>query len=73
VVERHLGLVHGLEETRLGLGRGAVDLVGEHDIREDRTGLEHELVLVGLVDRHAEDVGRQHVRRELDPLESGAE
>ena len=40
VVEGDLRLVHRLEQARLGLGRGAVDLVGEHDVGEERAGLE---------------------------------
>ena len=32
----HLPLLHRLEQRRLGLGRGAVDLVGQHDVGEDR-------------------------------------
>ena len=31
-----LALLHRLEEGRLGLGRGAVDLVGQDDVGEDR-------------------------------------
>ena len=42
---RDLALFHRLEQRRLHLGRGAVDLVGQHDVGEDRTGLETELGL----------------------------
>ena len=35
-------LLHGFEQRRLGLGRGAVDLVGQHEVGEDRPGLELE-------------------------------
>jgi hypothetical protein len=35
-------LLHRLEQGRLGLGRGAVDLVGEDDVGEDRARLEDE-------------------------------
>ena len=51
------------------LRRRAVDLVGEHDLREDRPGMELEAAAVAVVDRHAEDVGGQQVARELDALE----
>ena len=40
-------LVHRLEQRRLRLRRGAVDLVGEHDVREDRPGVELEAVASG--------------------------
>jgi hypothetical protein len=39
----HLALLHRLEQRRLHLGRRAVDLVGEHDVGEDRAGLEAKL------------------------------
>ena len=32
-VERHLPLLHGLEQRALRLGRGAVDFIGEHQLR----------------------------------------
>ena len=36
-VDRDLPLLHRLEQRRLGLGRRAVDLVGEQQVGEDRT------------------------------------
>ena len=51
------------------LRRGAVDLVGEDQIREERALLELELMAAALAfDQHvrAADVGGHHVRRELD-------
>ena len=35
-------LLHRLEQGRLRLGRGPVDLVGQDDLREDRPALELE-------------------------------
>ena len=64
-----LVLFHRLEQRRLRLGRGAVDLVGEDHLREDRPGMELEAAAFALVDRHADDVGGQHVAGELDALE----
>ena len=34
-LDRHLPLLHGLEQRRLRAGRGPVDLVDEEDVRED--------------------------------------
>jgi hypothetical protein len=34
--QRDLMLLHRLEQRRLDLGRRAVDLVGQHDVGEDR-------------------------------------
>ena len=39
-VDRNLPLVHRFEERTLRLGRSAVDLVGEENLREDRAGVE---------------------------------
>ena len=64
-------LLHRLEQGRLRLGRRAVDLVGQDDLREDRSADERELAVPArlLDDLGAGDVGRHQVRRELDPLE----
>ena len=65
-VHRHLPLLHAFEQRRLRLRRGAVDLVDEEEIREDRPGPELELVPLLVEDVDARDVGRQQVRRELE-------
>jgi hypothetical protein len=69
---RHRLLLHRLEQRRLRLGRGAVDLVGEQDIGENRPALELETLLPALVfddDVGADDVGGHEVGRELDARE----
>ena len=60
-------LLHDLQQGGLGLGRGAVDLVGQEDGGED--GARVELPLMGLLveDGHARDVAGQQVGGELDP------
>ncbi len=65
-------LLHRLEQGRLGLGRGAVDLVGQDDLREDRARLKLEdAAAVGQLhdDVGADDVGGHQVGRELDAVE----
>ena len=65
-------LLHRLEQGRLRLGRGPVDLVGEHQIGEHRPGLELEFPApLGVLDDHvgADQVGGHQVGRELDPRE----
>ena len=37
-------LVHGFEQRRLRLGRRAIDLVGQQEMREHRTRLELEFL-----------------------------
>ena len=64
--------LHRFQQGRLGLRRGAVDLVREHEIREDRSGLEHEPTASRLVfAQHvgADDVGGHQIRRELNARE----
>jgi hypothetical protein len=52
----HFPLLHGLQQGRLRLGRRAVDLVGQHDIGEDRPAdeLERPFLRLGVA---LDDVG----------------
>ena len=70
--ERDGALLHRLEHRGLRLRGGAVDLVGEEDVAEDRAGLEDHLAAAvrgGLEDVRAEDVAGHEVGRELHALE----
>jgi hypothetical protein len=66
-------LLHRLEQGGLRLGRRPVDLVGEHDVREDRPLHEAEDAPargpVLLDDLRARDVRGHEVRGELDAAE----
>ena len=73
VVDRDLALGHRLEQRGLRARRRAVDLVGEHDVREDRPALELEHLAAAVVDRDADDVARQQVAGELDAAKRAAE
>jgi hypothetical protein len=64
-----LMLFHGLEQRALRLWRGAIDLVGENDLGEDRAGVKLERSAVPVENRNAEDIGRQKIAGELDALE----
>ena len=66
---RHLALGHGFEQRRLHLGRGTVDLVGQHQVVEDRPLLEHEAAGFRAVDLGAGDVRREQIGGELDAME----
>jgi len=57
-VDGDLALLHRLEERRLGLRRGSVDLVREHDVREHGPGLELEALCFLVEDVRADDVRR---------------
>jgi len=65
--------LHGLEQRALHLRRGAVDLVGQDQVREDGAELGRELALGHVVDDGAYEVGRQEVGRELDARELGVD
>ena len=60
-------LLHRLQQRRLRLGRRAVDLVGQHDVGEDRPLLELEPPPAGVVDDQVgpDDVGGHEIGREL--------
>ena len=66
-----LVFLHGLEQGGLGLGRRAVDFVGEDDVGKDRPLHERHAPAVGsfLEDLGAGDVGGHQVGGELDALE----
>ena len=73
VPDRHLVLLHHLEQRRLHLGRRAVDLVGEQEVAEDGPELRLEVALVRPVDPRPDEVGRDEVRRELHAVEGASE
>ena len=64
-----LALFHHLKERRLRLGGGPVDLIGQHDLCDDRPFTELEIAGLLVVDRNSSDVTGQQVWRELDALE----
>lgn len=67
-----LALAHGLEQGALGAGRGAVDLIREEDIGENRAGMEAELAGGRIEDGDAQDIGGQEIGGELDAFEDRA-
>jgi hypothetical protein len=73
VADRHLMLLHRLEQRALHLRRGAVDLVGENDVGEDRPALGREDAVARVVDEGADQVGGQQVGGELQPVEAGVD
>ena len=61
--------LHGFEQRRLGFGRGAIDLVGQHQVGEDRPRLKSQgfrAAIVGFDDHAADDVGGHEIGRELN-------
>ena len=68
-LDRDLPLLHRLQQRRLGLRRGAVDLVGEQQPAEQRAGPERELGRALVVHERAGDVAGQQVGGELQAAE----
>ena len=73
VADRHLPLLHDLEQRGLHLRRRAVDLVREQEVAEHGAELGVEAARVRPVDPRADQVGRHEVGRELQALERAAE
>ena len=72
LADGRLAFLHRLQQRGLGLGRRAVDFVGQQQVGEDRPFDEAErppAVLVFLQHVGARDVGGHQVGRELDALE----
>ena len=67
---RDLVFFHGLQDGRLGFGRGPVDLVGQHDVGENRTRFECKRPLAVALgqDLRAHNIRRHQVGGKLDPL-----
>ena len=65
----HLTLLHRLQKSRLHLRRRTVDLIGQHEISEDRTFLYLELLSLLRIDQSTEHIGRKKVRSKLDTVE----
>ncbi len=65
--------LHGFQQRGLGLGRRAVELVGQQQVGEDRARLEAEMAVPGAVvlleQLGAQDVAGHQVRRELHATE----
>ena len=64
-----LPLAHRFEQRRLHFGRRAVDLVGEHEVVEQRPLPEHERAVLRPIDLGAREIGGQEIRRELQAME----
>src|SRR5262249_51356643 len=69
-LHRDLALLHRLQQRGLGLGRGPVHLVGDHDAGEDRSRPEREGGRRAVEHHRAHDVRGHQVGRELDALEA---
>jgi hypothetical protein len=71
--DRHLPLLHDLQQGALHLGRRPVDLVGEQQVGEHRAERGVEIPRLLVVDARADQVGGHQVWGELDALELAAD
>ena len=71
--DRDLALLHHLQERALHLRRCPIDLVGQQEVGEDRAERGVELTGLLVVDPRADQIGRDEIRGELDPLEHPAD
>ncbi len=72
-LDRHAILLHDLQQRGVRLGRRAVDLVGQQQLREDRAGPKAKLLRLHVEDRRAGDVRGHQVGGELDAAELAAQ
>jgi hypothetical protein len=66
IIVGNLCFTHRFQETALGLRRGAIDLVGQHDVGEDRTRYELKPLFLPIKHGDADDVGRQEIAGKLN-------
>ena len=58
IIDGNLRFAHRFQETALGLRRSAIDLVGQHDVRENRTRNEFKSLFLPVKHGDADDIGR---------------
>ena len=66
VSQRHLPLLHRLQQRALHFCRGAVDFIREDEVAKNRPALRGEHALPWIIDERADEVRRQQVGRELN-------
>ena len=70
ISDRDLLLLHGLQQRALHLGRRPINLVRQDEIAKNRSMLRAEIAVLRVEDHCADNVSRQHVRGELQPLKA---
>ena len=71
LADRHLPLLHGLQQRALRLLGSAVDFIRQNDVGEDRTLFRTELASLAVENSCSQNVGGKHIRGELNALELG--
>ena len=65
--------LHCFKQRALRLRCGAIYLVDQHDLREERAAMKHEALLASIEDGIAENISRQQITRKLDALKGERE
>ena len=66
-VHRHLALLHGFQQGRLGTGGGTVQFIRQEKVAQHRAGLVLHLPRPGVRHTVARNIRGEHVRRKLHP------
>jgi hypothetical protein len=72
-IQRDAAFLHRFEQRGLGLGRGAVDLVGQQQVAEDRPARQGELAGLEVEQVRSQNVARHQIGGELDAPEIKAQ
>jgi hypothetical protein len=69
IIDGNLCFTHRFQEAALCLRRRAIDLVGQHDVGEDRTRYKLKPLFLSIKHGDTHDVRRQEIAGELNALE----
>ena len=69
IADRHAAFLHRFEQRALHFGRGAIDLISEQQVRENRALMRAKFTLRLIENLRPDDVRRQQVDRELHAAE----
>ena len=73
VIHGNLGFAHGFQQAALSFWRGAVDLIGQDDVGEERARHELKRLFLAIEHGNSNDIGRQQVTGELNAFEGAVE
>ncbi|MNP33294.1 hypothetical protein D3C76_1265250 [compost metagenome] len=72
-VDRYLPLLHAFEQAGLCPGCCPVNFVGQKNMGKQRTRPEFKIARFLIIKINPAQIGRQQVRRKLDPLEGSVQ
>ena len=66
-VDGHLAFLHAFEQAGLGAGYGAVYLICQQNVGDNRSRMKCKKACLLIIDIKAGNIGRQEIRRKLNP------